>query len=159
MFFPNQHPKSYAVHLLFGGLLPLVLWMTVIYFASTPTFSADNTSPILRHIFTTLFRSQDESLFLKFQFTLRKLSHFTEYAILALLSARFFLMLKGGRIRRAWFYETMALVTICALLDEFHQSFVPVRTASVRDSMIDIVGGAFALGLFWLWRSSRVLQD
>lgn len=124
-------------------------WM---YFASTRALSADNTSPILRYIFTHLFHSHDENLFLKFQFIVRKLAHFTEYAILALLSARFFLMSKSGRVREAWFYGAVALVMSYALLDEFHQSFVPVRTASIRDSMIDIVGGIFALSLLWFWR-------
>jgi VanZ family protein len=34
---------------------------------------------------------------------------------------------------------------IYALLDEYHQSFVPSRTASIFDSMIDMAGGLTAL--------------
>ena len=31
------------------------------------------------------------------------------------------------------------------LLDEYHQSFVPQRTASIYDSLIDMAGGLTAL--------------
>jgi VanZ family protein len=39
----------------------------------------------------------------------------------------------------------MLLVVIYALLDEFHQSFVPSRTASIYDSAIDVAGGLTVL--------------
>jgi VanZ family protein len=35
----------------------------------------------------------------------------------------------------------VTLVVINALLDEYHQSFVPSRTASIYDSLIDMAGG------------------
>ena len=34
------------------------------------------------------------------------------------------------------------------LLDEFHQSFVPSRTASIYDSAIDVAGGLTVLLVF-----------
>jgi VanZ family protein len=37
------------------------------------------------------------------------------------------------------------LVVVYALVDEYHQSFVPTRTASVFDSLIDIAGGLTAI--------------
>jgi VanZ family protein len=37
------------------------------------------------------------------------------------------------------------------LLDEYHQSFVPSRTASIYDSLIDVVGGLTALTIFAIW--------
>jgi VanZ family protein len=36
-------------------------------------------------------------------------------------------------------------VVVYALSDEFHQSFVPSRGASILDSMIDSLGGLIAL--------------
>jgi len=42
----------------------------------------------------------------------------------------------------------LLLVVIYGLLDEFHQSFVPSRTASIYDSMIDIAGGLTVLLIF-----------
>jgi VanZ family protein len=45
----------------------------------------------------------------------------------------------------------LLLVVIYALLDEFHQSFVPSRTASVYDSAIDIAGGLTVLLILKLY--------
>jgi len=75
------------------------------------------------------------------QLGIRKLGHLTEYAILAMLLWR---ALRGG-IR--WQNEDVDLVSrrrsrqrnLCAS-DEFHQSFVPSRTGSPNDVMIDICG-------------------
>ena len=44
------------------------------------------------------------------------------------------------------------LVTIYALSDELHQRFVPARTGSIYDSLIDITGGLIALSLLAAWR-------
>jgi VanZ family protein len=44
---------------------------------------------------------------------------------------------------------------VFAASDEFHQSFVPVRTASVKDAMIDICGAAIALALCVALRRRR----
>jgi len=40
---------------------------------------------------------------------------------------------------------SLALIVVYALIDEYHQSFVPSRTASIFDSFIDIAGGLTAL--------------
>jgi len=40
---------------------------------------------------------------------------------------------------------SLALIVTYALIDEYHQSFVPSRTASIYDSMIDMAGGLTAL--------------
>jgi VanZ family protein len=39
-----------------------------------------------------------------------------------------------------------------AASDEFHQIFVPNRTALVSDVLIDTSGGVAGLLLLWLWR-------
>jgi len=72
-------------------------------------------------------------------FITRKIAHFTEYAILGLLAARAF------RSSDRWFLISVALIVVYALLDEYHQSYVPSRTASVFDSLIDMAGGITAL--------------
>ena len=81
-------------------------------------------------------------------FITRKIAHFTEYAILGFLAARAF------RPYQRWFLISAVLVVVYALIDEYHQSFVPSRTASVFDSMIDIAGGLTAL-IIILKRSRR----
>jgi VanZ family protein len=92
-------------------------------------------------------------------FILRKLGHFTEYAILAYLARRAFVSSSYGFLRLYWFQWALGLVVAYALLDEFHQSFVPSRTASIYDSVIDIAGGIAILLFMKLFRggmSSRL---
>jgi VanZ family protein len=42
-----------------------------------------------------------------------------------------------------------------ALADEYHQSFVPSRTGTVYDSLLDACGGAAALACVALWLRAR----
>ncbi len=54
--------------------------------------------------------------------------------------------LRAGRRRSrlGWAFMAIALVAGYAALDEFHQSFVPGRTASVADVLLDTAGGIAA---------------
>jgi VanZ family protein len=74
-------------------------------------------------------------------FLTRKAGHFSEYAILAFLARRAFVTSSRWFLQRYWFQLGLLLVVVYALLDEFHQSFVPSRTASIYDSAIDAAGG------------------
>jgi len=78
-------------------------------------------------------------------FTTRKIAHFTEYAILGFLAARAFRTSPRPAIRDRWLLICVTMIVVYALMDEFHQSFVPSRTASIFDSLIDIAGGLTAL--------------
>jgi len=78
-------------------------------------------------------------------YSTRKVAHFTEYAILAFLAARAFRTSPRPAISSRWFLICATLVVVYALMDEYHQSFVPSRTASISDSLIDIAGGLTAL--------------
>jgi len=44
---------------------------------------------------------------------------------------------------------------IFAASDEFHQSFVPSRTGSPNDVMIDICGALAGLAICWMFASRR----
>ena len=87
-------------------------------------------------------------------FIVRKVAHFTEYAILAYLAARAFRTSPRSAISRRWFLISLGLIVVYALLDEYHQSFVPSRTASIFDSLIDMTGGV-AMLLFLRRRQRR----
>ncbi|HEV2911973.1 MAG TPA: VanZ family protein [Pyrinomonadaceae bacterium] len=133
---------------------PLVLWMALIFFFSTAELSAGNTSRIVRPVLLWLFPGISEESLLRAHFLTRKAAHFTEYAILALLAARAFYGSSRKTLRRRWFTVALTLVILYALSDEYHQSFVPSRTGSVYDSMIDASGGLAAL-LFLALRRKR----
>ena len=119
--------------------LPLIAWLVFISFASSDNFNAGNTSRIIGPLILWLFPNTSQETLAVVHFITRKIAHFTEYAILGFLAARAF------RPNRRWFLICVALVVVYALVDEYHQSFVPSRTASISDSLIDMAGGLTAL--------------
>ncbi len=131
---------------------PLLLWMALIFFFSTGELSASNTSRILRPLLVWLFPAISEQRILLVHLITRKAAHFTEYAILALLASRAFISSSHEALRRRWASVTLLLVVLYSLSDEFHQLFVPSRSASIYDSLIDMAGGLTALTLYASWR-------
>jgi len=134
---------------------PLVAWIGFIFFASTGNLSGENTSLIVRPLLLWLFPDIAEPELLRAHLLIRKAAHFTEYALLALRAARAFLTSSRPQLKRRWAVVALALVVVCALLDEYHQSFVPTRGSSIYDSMIDTAGGGLALAFVALWRARR----
>ena len=137
---------------------PLVLWAALIFVGSTSVLSASHTSVLLR-VFLWIFPQASEATLATIHFLLRKAGHFTEYAILALLAARALRTSYRKLLRQRWFWLSFLLVVVYALGDEFHQSFVPSRTASIYDSMIDMLGGLTALALLTIRKHRSHRQD
>lgn len=129
--------------------------MVLISFASTSEFSALNTSQIIRPLILWVFPNLSDERVAAIHFLMRKVAHFTEYAVLGLLSARAFKSSGSQFIERHWFQVALLLIVCYALLDEFHQGFVPSRTASLYDSTIDVAGGLAALLVFRAWQRRR----
>jgi VanZ family protein len=138
---------------------PLAAWMAFMFFASTGAFSGENTSRIVRPLLLWLFPDISEERIVLVHFVTRKVAHFLEYGVLALLAARAFSNSPGQLLRRRWFLISLLLVVIYSLSDEYHQSFVPSRGASIYDSLIDTFGGLTALLLYFVWRSRRKAKD
>src|SRR5215204_1177284 len=109
---------------------PLVLWLAFIFFASSNSFSASNTSRFIGPLVLWLFPNTSPGTLTTIHFVVRKLAHFSEYALLGLFAARAFRASPNLTIHRYWFVISVALIVIYALLDEYHQSFVPTRTAA-----------------------------
>ena len=131
---------------------PLVLWAALIFIGSGDVLSSSHTSILLRLAHYLFPNASPETLGV-FHLLIRKAGHLTEYAILALLAAHAFRTSSLAFLRRRWFWAALVLVLLYALSDEFHQSFVPSRGASIYDSLIDLTGGFLALA--WLWIRSR----
>ena len=125
--------------------LPLFLWLAFISYASSDSFSAGNTSRIIGPLIRWLFPDASPERLLVVHMITRKLAHLTEYAILGFLAARAFRTSKRPAISSRWFLISLTLIVVYALADEYHQSFVPTRTGTIYDSLIDIVGGLMAL--------------
>jgi len=120
------------------------LWAALIFIGSSNVLSASHTSVILQPL-VWLFPHASEATLAAIHFLIRKVGHLTEYAILALLAARAFRTSSRELLRTRWFWISLLFVVAYSLSDEFHQSFVPSRTASIYDSLIDSVGGFAAL--------------
>lgn len=133
--------------------------MAFISFASTGNFSAGNTSRIIGPLVLWLFPDTSPETLLTIHGITRKLAHLTEYALLGILAARAFRGSSREGLRERWFLVSLVLVIVYALLDEYHQAFVPSRTGTIYDSLIDIAGGFAALVIVsrrdWFQRASN----
>ena len=131
--------------------------MVLISIASSSEFSALNTSQVIRPLILWVFPNLSDERVAVIHFLTRKVAHFSEYAVLGLLSARAFASSANDSMQRHWFQVALLLIVAYALLDEFHQSFVPSRTASIYDSAIDVAGGLTALLVFRVWHNRRLV--
>ncbi len=133
--------------------LPVVVWMILIFSASSDSHSYQHSSlffePLLRWLFPEMPPAQVEAIHHAF----RKICHLTEYALLAWLVWRA-VRKPVKNDPRPWRWPeaglALAVVFAYAASDEFHQIFVPTRTPMVSDVLIDTSGGAAALCLLWL---------
>lgn len=132
--------------------LPPLLWAGAIFWSSTDALSASRTGSVLEPLLRFLFPHLDPWWPARLHLLVRKSAHFTAYAVLALLLLRALSAgaAQGRRLR--WAAWTLAAVSACASLDEYHQSFTRERTSSVYDGLIDIAGGSSAL-LAWVLRN------
>lgn len=128
--------------------MPAIVWMALIFIGSTDVLSAEHTSRFLVPILRWLDPQISWATLNAIQTITRKLGHVTEYAILAALMWR---ALRGGMVWKSKTSILFAIVWIaCAVFaasDEFHQSFVPSRTSSFHDVMIDICGALIGLSI------------
>jgi VanZ family protein len=126
---------------------PAFVWIGVIFWMSTGIFSAQNTynyfEPVLRFFVPSI--SRREIIF--FHIVLRKLAHLTEYFISGILVFRAFRNGSDKRQEWSWALSSIFVVLLIAASDEFHQTFVSTRTASLVDVGIDVFGGILAQGV------------
>jgi VanZ family protein len=128
--------------------LPVVAWMIFIFIGSTDLMSAEHTSRFIVPFLLWLKPDMSPETIARIHMLIRKLGHVTEYGILAALSWRAL----RARIfsQRELMKPAMIVLLISAsyaALDEFHQSFIPTRTASENDVLIDVCGGCIGLVL------------
>jgi VanZ family protein len=135
--------------------LPVVVWMVVIFSASADRQSYQHSSLFFEPLMRWLFPTMSAATLGEIHHLFRKTAHLTEYAILGALFWRA-IRRPVRRDARPWRWDeaglALAVVFAYAASDEFHQIFVPSRTALVSDVLIDTSGGAAGLLLLWLWR-------
>jgi VanZ family protein len=142
--------RSAGAHRMVKKWLPVILWVTLIYVFSTDLFSGSNTAGILLPLFERFFPGISPHALAQTHFTIRKLGHFGAYFILALLVMSALREENNRPAERRHIVFAAMFVTLYAISDEFHQSFVPSRSASIVDVLIDISGGI--CGIYWSHR-------
>ena len=121
---------------IFSSWIPVGLWAGLIFYLSS-----------IPHLQSGL----------RWDFFLRKIAHMVEFGILALLLIR--------AIRRSWptmsearaVFVSAALAVGYAMLDEFHQMFVPGRGPSPKDVLIDACGIIIATAIYRYWMRRSVV--
>jgi VanZ family protein len=143
--------------------LPVLVWLGVIFFGSTDLMSAEHTSrfivPFLRWFKPDISPETLASIHLIF----RKFAHVSEYAVLALLLLRAAIVLTNlTRSIPILYVSVWSTCLFVAGTDEFHQTFVRSRGASVRDFMIDSAGATLGLligAIFWMGRARSTTPE
>ena len=88
-----------------------------------------------------------ESMIEAVQFPIRKAAHMTEYAVLAILVMIALIVdgIKGIKLP----IISAVIATAFAATDEFHQYFIPGRSAEVMDVCIDTLGASIGLAILF----------
>ncbi len=129
-------------------------WAILIFTLSTETFGGSFTAWLISQILSLLHITVLPSTFSIIHFLLRKLAHITEYSVFSILLYRSVLDDPEFAWRQRTALGAVLAAGLYALTDEFHQYFVPGRTASLIDCGIDTVGAA--LGMLVLYGNDRM---
>lgn len=88
---------------------------------------------------------------------IRKMAHFTEYMCVGFLSYSLIILW----YKAAWKGSAVVIVQlfVSALLDEFHQYFIPGRYASIKDVIIDVAGGITGMLFIVAWMGIKMLRQ
>ena len=152
--------------------IPALVGIAVIVVESTAMMSAANTSRWLLPLWIRLFGPIAPERWEVVHHYIRKTGHFVGYGLVSLgffhawrftLESRWPAWPPASWLR---FRNAAALALVCTLLlaswDEWHQSFIPGRTSSPRDVLLDFCGAlaahAVVLALVVLRRTYRDAQ-
>lgn len=112
---------------------------------STRTFGGSFTNRLLADILSVAHVHLSHHAFNLVEFGMRKMGHFTEYAILSL----FLYHAISVDHRSVWNWKKalicIALAGLYSLTDEYHQSFVPGRGPSIVDCGFDTIGATLGM--------------
>jgi VanZ family protein len=135
---------------------PVLLGLGAILCESTQRMGGDNTRAWLLHLINLVHTQRETANLYEFNIFLRKTGHFLGYGLLGVICARAWtgqinrivrFTLTQARLRGAALGVLSVLLIACA--DEFHQSFVPGRTATIHDVVLDTTGALLLNALFF----------
>lgn len=126
--------------------LPSAAWLAIIALESTNLGSAEHTGRILFPILHFLF-GLDMARFATWHILLRKTGHFVGYFVLSVLLFRSW-RATFPRLSTRWCVQWATIAFLMSLLissmDEWHQTFLPSRTGTLRDVVLDCTAAFLA---------------
>ncbi len=139
--------------------LPVVIGIGVIMMESTELLGADHTTGPLRWFWESIFGIVSNAHWDVIHHFLRKSGHFFGYGALGLVWLRAWRMtLPHSRFYQNAFLALLgtALVASC---DEWHQCYLPNRTGSAWDVLLDCCGAITLLSVVYLSMRIRMLMQ
>jgi len=137
--------------------LPSVIWLAIITLESTNIGSSEHTARFLYPIFAFLF-GLDPARFAIWHALMRKAGHFVGYFILSVLLFRSW-RATFPRLSTRWCLQWAAVAflstALVASFDEWHQSFLPSRTGTFRDVVLDSSAAVVAQMVLFITLKAR----
>ena len=138
-----EKPRGWGFYL--SAWLPVVLAIGCIAAESQPIFGADHTSGPLQYLVEWFTGPLTQPEWWRLHLILRKCGHFTGYGLVSLTWFRAVWMsyrTERNRSARRWTAHLLAMAGtfLVASADEFHQTFLPNRSGSPVDVLIDCSG-------------------
>lgn len=144
-------PDRTGVCFWLGVWFPVALGVAVIALESTVMMGADHTSGPLRWLFQSIFGPVQDDRWDLIHHIVRKSGHFIGYGLLGLtwLRAWWFTLPRSRYLQNALL--ALAGTALVASLDEWHQTYLPNRTGSPWDVLLDCCGAVTLLILVYLF--------
>ena len=127
----------------------VIAWcIQIFYFTALPVYNDEHTRGFLTNILGDIFPKDSSSIGV-IDYLIRKAAHVTVFGILAVL-------FKTALNKRPRAYQFAWLFTaVYAATDEWHQAYVPGRTSSIFDVMIDSIGAFVFLLFLFFWKKRK----
>ena len=133
------------------------MMILIFCFSAQPAEISDQTSgslvmrvlPLVCSDYDTLGAEAQKAVYNTVSFIIRKIAHFSEFALLGLL-IRFTLEAWFGDGKKRFSVPAWLAGTLYAGTDELHQLLVEARSAQFRDVIIDSLGVAAGVTVAWV---------
>lgn len=126
-------------------IILILIWMITVFIFSNQasTESSSTSGKVIEVIMKILNKDILDEKIQELQLPIRKLAHFTIYAIGGLLITLLINQYNILTVQKIIYSQLF--ITIYAITDELHQYFIPGRAASITDVLIDSAGGLLVI--------------
>jgi VanZ family protein len=130
-----------------------LIWLGVIALESTELFGSSHTGVWLHAVVTAVFGRVSPAWFDLFHAVVRKTGHVIGYGVLS------FLLFRAWRVTlepidsswaMRWATISFFMTSVVASLDEWHQTYLPSRTGTIRDVFLDSAAALAVQFLLWV---------